>query len=309
MKFELDFLPRDASDEDLLEEVRRVDAAVGKEALTRPDFDRNSKISSCTLVRRFGSWHDVLRKAGIGHKYSGPSVTDKMRVQNGKYLSDDQVIEEIRRVARVLNKSSMTKEDLRANSETISAGILRGRFGSWEEGMRKAGLEVSAAYHRRFSDEEYFENLLNVWTHYGRRPLCRELRDPPSKIGGGGYEQRFGSFRKALAAFVARMNQDDGEDEGVSEDRPISAPVREVTRKVTVSAEDRRSIRLGLRWQVFNRDRFKCVACGASPATDPTCVLHVDHIVPYSRGGKTTPDNLRVLCEKCNLGKGNRHSE
>ena len=33
-------------------------------------------------------------------------------------------------------------------------------------------------------------------------------------------------------------------------------------------------------------------------------------LIPYIfKGGKTIPENLQILCEKCNLGKGNRHSE
>jgi 5-methylcytosine-specific restriction endonuclease McrA len=34
--------------------------------------------------------------------------------------------------------------------------------------------------------------------------------------------------------------------------------------------------------------------------------LHVDHIVPVSRGGLTLDDNLQTLCQECNLGKSNR---
>lgn len=32
----------------------------------------------------------------------------------------------------------------------------------------------------------------------------------------------------------------------------------------------------------------------------------VDHIVPHSRGGTDTPDNLRILCRRCNQSRGNR---
>ena len=37
--------------------------------------------------------------------------------------------------------------------------------------------------------------------------------------------------------------------------------------------------------------------------------LHVDHIVPVSRGGKSVISNLQTLCEDCNCGKGNRYLE
>ena len=58
-----------------------------------------------------------------------------------------------------------------------------------------------------------------------------------------------------------------------------------------------------LRYQVLKRDHFKCCACGASPAKDPAVELHIDHIVPYSKGGETTVDNLQTLCSVCNIGK------
>lgn len=64
-----------------------------------------------------------------------------------------------------------------------------------------------------------------------------------------------------------------------------------------------RTISDKLRYQVLKRDHFKCCACGASPAKDPSVELHIDHIIPYSKGGKTTIDNLQTLCSKCNLGK------
>jgi len=61
-----------------------------------------------------------------------------------------------------------------------------------------------------------------------------------------------------------------------------------------------------LRAVILERDRFRCVLCGASPATDPACRLHVDHVVPASWGGPATPANLRTLCADCNLGRGSR---
>ena len=58
-----------------------------------------------------------------------------------------------------------------------------------------------------------------------------------------------------------------------------------------------------LRFQVLVRDKFTCRFCGASPSKDPSVTLHIDHIMPWSKGGKTTLDNLQTLCSTCNLGK------
>ena len=60
-----------------------------------------------------------------------------------------------------------------------------------------------------------------------------------------------------------------------------------------------------LRYHVLKRDNFKCCACGASPAKDPSVELHIDHKIPWSKGGETVIDNLQTLCSRCNLGKSN----
>lgn len=60
-----------------------------------------------------------------------------------------------------------------------------------------------------------------------------------------------------------------------------------------------------IRVDVFRRDGHTCRYCGARP---PAVVLHVDHIVPVSRGGLTEMNNLQTLCASCNLGKSNRFS-
>ncbi len=66
--------------------------------------------------------------------------------------------------------------------------------------------------------------------------------------------------------------------------------------------QERAKVTPKLRYQVFERDHFRCVRCGASAADGAK--LHVDHIVPVSRGGQTVMSNLQTLCETCNLGKG-----
>ena len=59
------------------------------------------------------------------------------------------------------------------------------------------------------------------------------------------------------------------------------------------------------RYAVMKRAGFKCQCCGEKPNKDNDVVLHIDHIIPYSLGGKDTIDNLQVLCLKCNESKKN----
>lgn len=62
-----------------------------------------------------------------------------------------------------------------------------------------------------------------------------------------------------------------------------------------------------MRYDVLRRDNFHCVRCGRGK--EDGVKLHVDHIVPVSRGGKSVMGNLQTLCEDCNCGKGNRYEE
>jgi hypothetical protein len=66
-----------------------------------------------------------------------------------------------------------------------------------------------------------------------------------------------------------------------------------------------RSPAMRMRFDVLKRDNFKCCACGASPSKDPAVELHIDHIIPWSKGGESTRENLQTLCSKCNFGKSN----
>ena len=56
------------------------------------------------------------------------------------------------------------------------------------------------------------------------------------------------------------------------------------------------------RFNVFLRDAFECQYCG-----DPK-ELTFDHVVPRSRGGRTTWENVVTACSPCNLAKGGLHA-
>ncbi len=71
----------------------------------------------------------------------------------------------------------------------------------------------------------------------------------------------------------------------------------------TIKHRTKRNASVKLRFDVFKRDNFKCCICGTSPAKDANIELHIDHIIPWSRGGETEINNLQTLCSRCNIGK------
>lgn len=62
------------------------------------------------------------------------------------------------------------------------------------------------------------------------------------------------------------------------------------------------NIRPSLRNRVLSRDNNRCRWCGFANATRQ---LEADHIVPESKGGETTLENLQCLCSACNRIKSN----
>lgn len=68
--------------------------------------------------------------------------------------------------------------------------------------------------------------------------------------------------------------------------------------------QERNKMTVSLRAQVLVRDGSRCRMCGRSVSDGVK--LHVDHVIPVSKGGLTEPANLQTLCEDCNLGKSNR---
>jgi len=312
MKFELNRLPRNCTNEEIIAEVKRVGSLIKKDVMSQVVFNKYAKVSSSTARKRFGSWKKVLIAAGLDHRYAD---RPEFKKAGSRKLTDEEIIVELQRIAKIIEKESVTLEDFVTNSSIeMHPESVRRRFGSWAGLMEKAGLKLSPKYHRRYSNEEYFENLLNVWTYHGRQPVYREIDEYPSAISSGAYEGRFGSWRKALEAFVIRMNKDETEnsEEATLENKSVDIlePKKETKVKNTIPrTEDRRGINLSLRYKVLIRDKFRCVRCGRSPATTPGVELQIDHKNPFSNQGKTSLENLETKCKECNLGKGDRHIE
>lgn len=69
------------------------------------------------------------------------------------------------------------------------------------------------------------------------------------------------------------------------------------------SKNQRRLMTPELRRKIMERDNYTCQICGKYMPDEVG--LHIDHKIPVSKGGKTIPSNLQVLCSKCNGSKSN----
>ena len=213
---------------------------------------------------------------------------------NNHRPSDREIVEDLRRVARGCGRRAFSYAAYGERGR-FGANTVARRFGSWNAALLAARLPVRID--RDVGDRALFENLARVWRRLGRQPVYPDLvkSGGVSRYAARAYVTRFGSWNKALIAFAAFANG-----------RPVARRARTVAktgRGQKLRRLSPRTINARLRARVLIRDNCQCRMCGTSPLKDPAVTLQVDHIVPWSKGGRTVPGNLQTLCARCNVGK------
>lgn len=287
MRFELEPYNRGLSDAVLLDDLRLVATKLGKDFVTKDEYNKHGRLCAATFQKRFGSWTKANERAGL------------RKIRNYDVTAEDCVTD-IQRVAKELGKTTLSSYEYERHGK-FKRDLIRKRCGSWEAALERVGLKASPLGHR-ISDEELFENLERLWETLGRQPRSTDIVKPLSSYSYPVYPNRFGSYRKALEAFVASVEKrEPSQSEARPRERNADAQHVPATRRHKTS----RTISWRTRFLVMRRDDFKCRICGTSPALKPGTVLVVDHVVPWADGGETVMDNLQTLCERCNGGKSN----
>jgi hypothetical protein len=112
--------------------------------------------------------------------------------------SDESLLNELRRVANLLGKTTLYQREFNKHSR-VGASTISHKFGSWENALEKAGL--SSEFHRNISDEKLFAEIERLWNQLGRQPFMADMRQY-GKFSSKPYFTRFGSWIKAIEAFV-----------------------------------------------------------------------------------------------------------
>ena len=107
-----------------------------------------------------------------------------------------------------------------------------------------------------------------------------------------------------------RQEEEEQEKEKIRQKLLKQKKQRELERKVqqemiengelAMDGTKRRHIPHSVVSEVYRRDGARCVICGSTEN------LQLDHIIPFSKGGADTAENLQILCQKCNLEKSNK---
>ena len=238
-----------------------------------------------------------------------------------KKISAQEVLDELERVAKHFDYSHVRRKDFNKVAKIHSATVERYFGGSWskailvlKERLKRKNISMSPNKRRNISEKELFEEMERIWRLAGHRPSKNEWAANDPKFSADTIYRRFGGWTNACLKFIEYKSGGPvtaGDEESVDRKNKASSTHgnEDTHNKVTQkSIEKTRTIPLNIRVKILSRDNFRCVFCGKSPATDIGVKLHVDHIIPFSKGGTNSLDNLQTLCQDCNLGKSDKQA-
>lgn len=228
---------------------------------------------------------------------------------------------------KTLNKNTHFDTGLKSTYYLTARLNSKGQYDALE-------LSKYAANQIRENMNHYAELIRRVKTNYGKyQQYCKDIEALPVRVAKGEYSGKVPLWMyRLLEGWLYRKN---------ILPSPIVAPVFllrktytspkgrrhyayekkfsffvienlyaqevEKNRMREQAQQERKALTHSLRYEILKRDNFRCVICGRGAKDGVT--LHVDHKKPVSKGGLTTPDNLRTLCDSCNRGKSDKYDE
>jgi len=302
MKFELNEYKRELTDEEIIADIKRVAEQLNIDYISISTYKKHGRYSQTAIQGHFRTWKNALLIAGMRNERT---KSELKLIKNEDYYAD------LQRIAKHLNKDTVLYEDYKQYGSFAAEHFFK-RFKSWDEALIAAGLQPTGLARSRIDEQTLFDEMERIWIKLGRQPTSTDIiKGNISIYSIDPYKRRFGGWRKALEAFVEYINRDNTIEVDAEESKEKNADYQNTISVIAdfsqplIKKEHRtsRNINARMRFKTYKRDNFKCCACGASPAKDPSVELHCDHIIPWSKGGETIIDNLQTLCSKCNYGK------
>ncbi|HQU45470.1 MAG: HNH endonuclease [Planctomycetia bacterium 21-64-5] len=128
--------------------------------------------------------------------------------------------------------------------------------------------------------------------------LCRELAEVVHIEEGQYANYNFESWREISELKASFKTEHDDWIRSVN----FEIQVPRVIRLLFYDRLPKQTIRFNRR-NIFARDANRCQYCGRR---FPTSELSLDHVIPRSRGGEASWENIVCSCVKCNVKKGGR---
>lgn len=234
------------------------------------------------LSKRF-AWHDLAAHVACLELAGGP--TDLKAANLKKFYEDNEKFDpkssQANKIVRILNyMASILK------SEPPEMDI------KW--GFVDLYLALSTL------DEEYVlkgreADFLNFYTSFEQQRRAA-LSDPAALLEPGR-----SSWDRDLYSYIESFVRDGAKRDSIKKRHEVYLYGIHQTIPNLVPKDSKRNFSYDQRLIIWRRDNEICQGCGKQITFEE---MHADHVIPHSKGGKTTVENGQSLCIDCNLKKG-----
>jgi len=251
------------SDDRLIEDLKIFAEELGKTP-TQNDMNDEGPWSPTTYVKYFESWNGALKEAGLD-------------VNQEKGVSKEQLIKDLQQFAEKVD-GPPTQEKMEEFGQRY-ANIYHRHFGSWNNALEEAGLDINKKIECVKSKRQLIEDLQQFAEELGRTPTKGDMNDD-GPWDSTTYQRNFGSWNEALKEAGLKINRLDMKELAGTGERAYGSGWEEI------------------RQERLDRDSYICQVCEFKDESN-----HVHHIKPRSDfdnvSDSNTLDNLITLCSSC----------
>ena len=252
------------TEEELIDELNRL-ASVLNSTPTMDNMRKQGQYTSDTYQRRFGSWNEAIREAGLDPN-------------NEVGITDKDVIEDLQNVSKKYCKGEApTSVDMEKYGK-YSEKIYLFNDTAWKEYLTKAGFEMKY----QLTEQQLITAIHDLAEDIGKTPSSRDMRKK-GKYTPSPYRRVFGTWKKALLnAGYEPIGYVSGEDHP--------------NWKGGMKNEDRQAFE---NWskRVKNRDNYNCQRC-EKPRSEVRFAHHIKRRDEYPELA-FEDDNGITLCADC----------
>ncbi|ODS31867.1 MAG: hypothetical protein SCARUB_03012 [Candidatus Scalindua rubra] len=169
----------------IIQTVRQVANSKGQNWLTNKEFFDASDVTTYQFRKHFLRWNDAITAAGL------TPLGKRGRPHRQRGYKKEELIVAVQNLAAKLKRDYVSITEFTKQTVISDRPIYR-IFGTWEQFVREAGLNLHPAHKQKIPDESLFKEFFRITSQFGHFPSYKELN--LAKYSSGTFEGRFGTY-------------------------------------------------------------------------------------------------------------------